>query len=217
MVNDDFSEPPRRTDSKNPIFISLPIFGSGSPPRPGGQLSPFSGRGGSSQGALSIPPPPNLQLEARPPQQFTGLAIACPPASLRGGGGGGHDSKSLPCRADRDGPRINGGCWLPRGTPGRDTTSLHCTQHIAPGKRPPPPPLGDQRAARPRALSQGTVRDEPRGTSQYCRAYQIRPPPTPPPPQVFVDVAAQSTSGPAPQGVGGSDAGERTPHDRREG
>ena len=38
MANDDFSDTPRRTDSKNPIFIFfLPNFGSGSPPGPGGQ------------------------------------------------------------------------------------------------------------------------------------------------------------------------------------
>ena len=37
IPNDDFSEPPSRTDSKNPIFIFLSIVGSGSPPRPRGQ------------------------------------------------------------------------------------------------------------------------------------------------------------------------------------
>ena len=69
---DDFSEPPQRADSKNPIFIfffadfgvrvtseaqgsvSVGFWGSS-------QLSPFWGRGESSQGALSTPPPPNCK------------------------------------------------------------------------------------------------------------------------------------------------------------
>ena len=68
MANDAFSEPPRRADSKKRIFI-WPVFGSRSPPGPGGsvsvgfwgphQLSPFWGEGGSSHGALSTPPPSN--------------------------------------------------------------------------------------------------------------------------------------------------------------
>ena len=37
MANDDFSEPPRRADSENPIVIFLPNFWSGSPPGPGCQ------------------------------------------------------------------------------------------------------------------------------------------------------------------------------------
>ena len=37
MANDDFSETPRRADSKNRIFFFLPFFRSGSPPRPGVQ------------------------------------------------------------------------------------------------------------------------------------------------------------------------------------
>ena len=69
MADDDFSEPPRRADSKNPIFIfwvwvtseaqgsvSVGFWGSR-------QLSPFLG-GGVSQGALSTPP---AQLQARLP------------------------------------------------------------------------------------------------------------------------------------------------------
>ena len=45
MADDDFSEPPRRADSKNPIFIFCRIFGSGSPPGPGGQLVGLGGGG----------------------------------------------------------------------------------------------------------------------------------------------------------------------------
>ena len=74
MANDDFSEPPRRADFNNPIFVfffadfwvwvtseagasvSLGFWGSR-------QLSPLWG--GSSQGALLTPPPPP-QLKARP-------------------------------------------------------------------------------------------------------------------------------------------------------
>ena len=71
MANDDFSEPARRTDSKNPIFIFCLFLGLGHLRGPGvnlgrilgsHQLSPFlSGLGGSSQGALSSPPAPNVQ------------------------------------------------------------------------------------------------------------------------------------------------------------
>ena len=39
MANDGFSEPPRRTDSKNSIFIFLPNFACGSPPGPQGSVS----------------------------------------------------------------------------------------------------------------------------------------------------------------------------------
>ena len=60
MANDDFSEPPRRADSRNPIFgpvtpvawgfLSVGFWGAH-------QFSSFR-RGGSSQRALSTPPPP---------------------------------------------------------------------------------------------------------------------------------------------------------------
>ena len=71
MANDDFSEPPRRADSKNPNFLFFPDFwvrvtsearesvsvgfwGSC-------QLSPFFWGGGSGRRALSIPPPSETQ------------------------------------------------------------------------------------------------------------------------------------------------------------
>ena len=76
MANDEFSKPPRRADSKNPVFIFCRFLclghlrGLGSVSvgfRGSRQLSPFWGGGGSSQGALSPPPPP-FQLQARLPQ-----------------------------------------------------------------------------------------------------------------------------------------------------
>ena len=48
MANDDFPEPPRRADSKHPIFI-FAEFGSGSPPGPGGSVSVGLGGGGGRQ------------------------------------------------------------------------------------------------------------------------------------------------------------------------
>ena len=50
MANDGFSEPPRRTEFKNPF--SLPNFWSGSPPGPGGQSVGFGGGGGGRQLSL---------------------------------------------------------------------------------------------------------------------------------------------------------------------
>ena len=72
MANDDFSEPPRRTDSKHPIFIFCRFLGLGhlrgrgvSLGRILGVLSiePFwgEGGGGASLGALSIPPPLSIE------------------------------------------------------------------------------------------------------------------------------------------------------------
>ena len=67
MANDDFLEPPRRADSKNPIFIFCRL-GLGHLRGPGSvsvgfwgsrQLSPFWGEGGAGQGALSTPAPSN--------------------------------------------------------------------------------------------------------------------------------------------------------------
>ena len=75
-TTDDFSEPPRRADSKSPIFIFCRILGLGHlrAPRVGlcwilgpPSIEPFWG-GGFGQGALSTPPsPPPPQLKARPP------------------------------------------------------------------------------------------------------------------------------------------------------
>ena len=83
MANDDFSEPPRRTDSKNSIFIFFSDFwvwvtceaqGSVSVGFWGSrQLSPFWG-GGSSQGALSTPPP---KLKARLPNPLQRVGSGC--------------------------------------------------------------------------------------------------------------------------------------------
>ena len=43
MANDDFSEPPRRADSKNPIFIFCPFLGLGHLRGPGFSLGRISG------------------------------------------------------------------------------------------------------------------------------------------------------------------------------
>ena len=72
MANYDFSEPPRRTGSKNPISIFAEFGSVTSGARRSisvgfwgaHQLSPFGG--GSSQRAASTPPPPP-KLTARPP------------------------------------------------------------------------------------------------------------------------------------------------------
>ena len=71
MANDDVSEPPRRADSKTPIFIFCQFLGLGHLRGPGVSLGrnfgvpsiePFLGEGGgSSQGALSTPPPPGSE------------------------------------------------------------------------------------------------------------------------------------------------------------
>ena len=67
MANDDFSEPPRRADSKMFIFISLPNSGSGSPPGPGvslgrilrgASIEPLFLGGGLARGLYRLPPPP---------------------------------------------------------------------------------------------------------------------------------------------------------------
>ena len=66
MANDDFSEPPRRTDSKNPIFIFCRILGLGHLRGLGlvsgeflgsRRLSPFCGKGGIARGLYRPPPP----------------------------------------------------------------------------------------------------------------------------------------------------------------
>ena len=68
MANDDFSEPPRRADSKNPIFFFSRFLGLGHLRGLGVRLSrilgvlsiePLLGEGGGSgRRALSTPPPP---------------------------------------------------------------------------------------------------------------------------------------------------------------
>ena len=67
MTKDDFSEPPGRADSTNPIFIFCRFLDLGHLPGPGVSLGGFFGGpincapflgGGPSQGALSTPPPP---------------------------------------------------------------------------------------------------------------------------------------------------------------
>ena len=76
MANDPFSEPPRRADSKNPIFIffadfwvwvtseaqesvSLGFWGSR-------QLSPLGEGGGGLARGLYRPPPPSLESPVAP-------------------------------------------------------------------------------------------------------------------------------------------------------
>ena len=83
MANDDFSETPRRADSKNPIFISCRLLGLGHLRGPGVSLGrilgvpsiePFLERGG---GGLAIVSPPPPKLKARP-QGPEGLGTARP-------------------------------------------------------------------------------------------------------------------------------------------
>ena len=78
MANDDFSEPPRRADSKNPIFSFSRFFGLGHLRGPGvslgrilGVLSiePLLGEGAGEGRALSTPPP-LPETKTRPPQQW---------------------------------------------------------------------------------------------------------------------------------------------------
>ena len=66
MANDDFSEPPRRTDSKNPIFIFCQFLGLGHLRGLGVSLlrifgvpsiEPLLG-GGLARGLYRTPPPP---------------------------------------------------------------------------------------------------------------------------------------------------------------
>ena len=82
MANDDFSEPPRRADPKNPIFsfsdfwvwvtseaqgsVSVGFWGSC-------QLSPFWRGGGCGRRALSTPPPP--ETKTRPPRGCGGAGV----------------------------------------------------------------------------------------------------------------------------------------------
>ena len=75
MANDDFSEPPRRADSKNAVFIFFADFWVWVTSEARGsvlvgfwgarQLSPFFGGGGSSQGAL-LTPAPSIASPAAP-------------------------------------------------------------------------------------------------------------------------------------------------------
>ena len=77
MANDNFSEPPRRADSKNPIFFFSRFLGLGHHQGLGVRLGrilgvlsiePFLGEGGgSSRRALSTPPP---ETKTRPPMKF---------------------------------------------------------------------------------------------------------------------------------------------------
>ena len=73
MANDDFSEPPRRTDSKNLSFIFFRLLGPRHHRGPGVSLGrilgvmsiePFFWVGACSQGAVSTAP----TLKARPPK-----------------------------------------------------------------------------------------------------------------------------------------------------
>ena len=85
MANDDFSEPPRRAGSKSPIFIYFADFWAWVTPGARGsvsigfwearQLSPFLGRGGSSQRALSTPHPPEKRKPALPERKHEWSAI----------------------------------------------------------------------------------------------------------------------------------------------
>ena len=99
MANDVFSEPPRRADSKNPIFIFSRFLGLGHLRGPGVSLGRILGVqsvepfwGGPAGGLYRLPLPP--QTKTRPPQRecsraFDGLCSSknlhavtpsCPPA-----------------------------------------------------------------------------------------------------------------------------------------
>ena len=84
MANEDFSEPPRRADSKNPIFFFSRFLGLGHLRGPGvslgrilGVLSiePFFFRGALARG-LDRPSPP-LQLKARLPPDAECVVPVC--------------------------------------------------------------------------------------------------------------------------------------------
>ena len=76
MANDDFSEPPRRADSKNPIFFFSRFLGLGHLRGPGVRLGgilgvlsiePFLGeRGVRLEGSIDSPPPPRNENPASP-------------------------------------------------------------------------------------------------------------------------------------------------------
>ena len=83
MANDDFSEPPRRADSKNPIFFFSRFLGLGHLPGPGVRLGsivgflsiePFLGEGGV-QPEGSIDPPP-LETKTRLPMCHGYIKVA---------------------------------------------------------------------------------------------------------------------------------------------
>ena len=65
MANDDFSEPPRRADSKNPIFFFCRVLGLGHPRCPG--VSLVIGLGGGGGGASHGEPQPVCESEIQTP------------------------------------------------------------------------------------------------------------------------------------------------------
>ena len=87
VANRDFSEPPQRADSKNPIFIFCQFLGLGHLRSPGVSLGrilgvpsiePFLGEGGGSGWrALSSPPPPPPGSES-PPAPALGTVVVKP-------------------------------------------------------------------------------------------------------------------------------------------
>ena len=101
QLNDDFSEPPRRADSKNRIFIFLPKLESGPLRGPGvslgrilaggASIKPLWGGGGRALArGLYRPPPP--ELKARPPLHtpspqplcLGGVGVRAPGATVTG-------------------------------------------------------------------------------------------------------------------------------------
>ena len=106
MANDAFSEPPRRADSRNPIFIFCLFLGLGHLRGPGVSLGrilgdpsiePLLGGGGASQGALLNPPPsPSIESPSTPACLGMGtptyrpapLSIILPTGTNAMGGGG---------------------------------------------------------------------------------------------------------------------------------
>ena len=91
MANDDFSEPPRRADSKHPIFIFFPEVwvrvtsgarGSVSVGAP--SIEPFFGGEGSSQWDCIAPPPPQSLTPLSGPDGCAG-DLRCLEVALRAG------------------------------------------------------------------------------------------------------------------------------------
>ena len=158
MANDGFSEPPRRADSKNSIFI----FGPGHLRGPGVRhgricggplIAPFLGLGGRRSGQMGcVEPPP--KLKARAPQVFSAPPPPRPCQPLR-----------LPRRA------------RPKTTaPATAPSSCGLPQDRTPRRRPPcptPPPAAPRRPrTRPRgrgAASRPRPRPAPgRGRGWSC-------------------------------------------------
>ena len=100
MANDDFSEPPRRTDSKNPIFIFCRFLGPGHLRGPGVSLGrilgvpsiePFGG-GVGPEGSIDPPSPPPRKRKPSLPSS----------TRINSRFGGFSFERLMPCDCDHD-------------------------------------------------------------------------------------------------------------------